>query len=408
MALKPLLDDLVKTHERIQAAQASADSADKLVDRARSGYLPRVDAIAEGGIEEMTKPHETSTDKWRNVQTLRATQLLYDFGGTSGNVAMYRGIRDEVGARYDQTVQDVIIEGISAYLMVIRAREMLKYAIISEDNVKQITGMQEALVRRGAALSYEELQAKGQLAGAQSHRVTVERALATAKNDFRSLFGFEPDDRQVEVMKEPEVPFNLIPGSLEKALDTAMKDNPQLRELSHSVERTQGDYDARKASYFPKLQLVGESQRKENDQGDSGMRYENRGSVQMTYNLFSGGGDVANVGSARDEITATRKRLQDRRRSVEENVRNAWVDLQTLKKNVELYQNQANITWEFLGLIKKKKAVGGDVNLLDILVGERDYISAISAKVVSDIDVKISAYTLLYQMGQITADMVGK
>ena len=53
-------------------------------------------------------------------------------------------------------ISGVIIEGISAYLMVIRAREMLKYAIISEDNVKQITGMQEALVRRGKATRREQ------------------------------------------------------------------------------------------------------------------------------------------------------------------------------------------------------------------------------------------------------------
>ena len=103
-----------------------------------------------------------------------------------------------------------------------------------------------------------------------------------------------------------------------------------------------------------------------------------------------------------------RSNLLDRRRNVEENVRNAWIDLMTLRKNVELYQNQANITWEFLGLIKKKKAMGGEVNLLDILVGERDYISAVSSRVAADIDESIAAYKLLYQMGNISLDTVAR
>lgn len=88
-------------------------------------------------------------------------------------------------------------------------------------------------------------------------------------------------------------------------------------------------------------------------------------------------------------------------------MRNAWLELTTLRQNSELYENQANITWEFLGLVKKKKALGEDVRLLDILVGERDYISSISAKVVTDIDIIIAAYTLLYEMGVITEDTTG-
>jgi adhesin transport system outer membrane protein len=42
--------------------------------------------------------------------------------------------------------------------------------------------------------------------------------------------------------------------------------------------------------------------------------------------------------------------------------------MSTLSRTVALYDNQANITWSFLELIKKKKAMGGEVNLLDILV----------------------------------------
>ena len=94
-----------------------------------------------------------------------------------------------------------------------------------------------------------------------------------------------------------------------------------------------------------------------------------------------------------------------RSRTVEESVRNAWIELSTLRQNSDLYENQANITWEFLGLVKKKKATGDEVRLLDILVGERDYISAISAKVATDIDIIIAGYTLLYEMGLITEDI---
>jgi len=157
---------------------------------------------------------------------------------------------------------------------------------------------------------------------------------------------------------------------------------------------------------YPKFEAVAEAQRKENDQGEAGVRTEGRAGLQVSYNLFQGFRDVENTRAARSEITSVRKSLLDRRRTVEERVRNAWNDMTTLNTTVALYDNQANITWSFLELVKKKKAMGGDVNLLDILVGERDYISATSSKVTADIDLITAAYTLFYQMGQLRPDVI--
>ena len=61
---------------------------------------------------------------------------------------------------------------------------------------------------------------------------------------------------------------------------------------------------------------------------------------------------------------------------MEENVRNAWVDLETMRKNVELYQNQANITLGVPGAHQERRRPWAAKSIfLDILVGERDYIS---------------------------------
>ncbi|HBR06813.1 MAG TPA: transporter, partial [Desulfovibrio sp.] len=177
--LKPLLHDLAVTHERIQAAQAGYESSQHMIGKAQSAWYPRLDATTEAGYEVMDKPLQTSTDYWRNVEGLRASQLLYDFGGASGNIDLYKGLSGEMKARMNQTVQDVLVQGVTAYLLTIRARETLKYAFQSEENIKRLSGMQEALVARGAGLSYEELQVKAQLSGSQSYRVTQERALVT-------------------------------------------------------------------------------------------------------------------------------------------------------------------------------------------------------------------------------------
>jgi adhesin transport system outer membrane protein len=405
--LNVLLRELVESHDRVKASEAQVESATHQYKRAQGGWYPKVDAKVEGGRENLSKPLEAESQMDRNTQKLSATQRVYDFGGTSGSIDSAFGRVREFEALLARTKQVVITSGITAYLRVIRSRELLKYARRSEQSMKELSGMQEVLVQRGAGYSYEELQVKGQLAGAQSYRVTQERELQISINNFKAVFGFPPTLEEVNRMNTVPLPSRFVPTNVEAAVDIAFESNPVLLETKYTLERLEGDLSAQEANYYPKFDAVLESERKENDQGSTGIRSEQRATLTMTYNLFSGFQDVEGSRSVKSEMTSASRTLLDRRRTVEEGVRNAWLELTTLRQNSELYENQANITWEFLGLVKKKKALGEDVRLLDILVGERDYISSISAKVVTDIDIIIAAYTLLYEMGVITEDTTG-
>jgi adhesin transport system outer membrane protein len=378
-----------------------------MLNRAKGLWYPRVNAQADGGKEDINKQDTTqSTSKYRNVQTLSANQLIYDFGGASGSITQAEGTSKEAATKLEQVRQEIMIQGITAFLGVIRSREMLRYAVRSEENIKTLSGMQEALVERGVGLSYEELQIKAQLAGAQAHKVNAERALINSRNAYRSSFGVDLTQEQIDALILPALPQKTMPQAMDSALENALSANPFLVELQYSLQSRQGDLTARQSTMFPKLEAVADVARKENDQGELGIRTEGRAGLQVTYNLFSGFRDAENISASRSEITSVRKTILDRRRSIEEKVRNAWNDLVTLRKNIDLYSNQANITWFFLELVKKKKALGGEVNLLDILVGERDYISATSSKVTAEIDHITVAYQLLYQMGQISTDVV--
>lgn len=405
LKLDVLLEELVQTHDRIQASKAQLQAVEHQRESARGGWYPRVDVSAEAGREHIKKPSATESQMNRNEVNLSATQLLYDFGGVSGTIDSAAGQVKEYEALLDQTKQEIVALGIIAYMRVIRARELVKYAIRSEESIQELSGMQELLVERGAGYSYEELQVKGQLAGARAYRVTQERELQIAINNFKSVFGFFLTQQDVNSLTAVPVPRKFLPSNLDEAIMTAFNNNPQLLETKFSIERLKGNLRSETANYYPQFDAVLETERKENDQGSSGIRTEHRATLQMSYNLFSGFSDSENISSVKSEMTGVKKTLLDRRRTVEENVSNAWLELTTLRQNAELYEARANITWEFLGLVKKKKATGEEVSLLDILVGERDYIQAISDKIATDMDIIIAGYTLLYEMGLITKDI---
>ncbi|OEU69991.1 MAG: transporter [Desulfovibrio sp. S3730MH75] len=399
-----ILTDLLATHDRIKAAEARVESAEHLVSQSWSGWTPSIDASIEGGREEIDKPGG-GTNKGRNEEKIEVTQLLYDFGGASGGVSRAEAVLNEYKAMLDQTKQELIFQGVEAYLGLIRSREMLKYAIQSEDSMKRLSGMEETLVQRGAGLSYKELQIKAQLAGAMSYRVTIERQLQMARNRYKSVYGYAVAIDEIDKMAPVNIPSTYMPASLDDAIALAHEQNPMLIQLRYVKERSDSEVDIQEATLFPKFEFVLGGKRREQDQGASGVRMENKATLQMSYTGFTGISEYQGAQSAKANLREIRKQTLDVRRTVEENVRNAWLELMTLRKNAELYRTQANITAEFLELIKKKRATGEQVELLDILVGERDYSTATSASVTSDIDNIIFAYRLLYQMGMINLEV---
>lgn len=402
--LRAILNDLLSTHDRIKAAEARVESAEHLVSQSWSGWTPSFDVSVEGGREEIDKPGG-GTNKGRNEERIQATQLLWDFGGVNSNIDSNKALLNEYKAVLEQTRQELMIQGVEAYLSLIRARETLKYAIQSEESMKRLSGMEETLVKRGAGLSYKELQIKAQLAGATSYRVTVERSLQIARNRFKAVYGFPVTVDEIEKMVPVEMPASYMPASLDDAISQAQAQNPMLLQLKFSKERFSHDVGVQEATLYPKFEFVLEGKRREQDQGASGVRTENKATFQVGYSGFSGLYEYEGAQAAKANLREIRKQTLDVRRTVEENVRNAWLELMTLRKNAELYRTQANITAEFLELIKKKRATGEQVELLDILVGERDYSTATSASVTADIDNIIFAYKLLYEMGMVNIDV---
>ncbi|WP_419778874.1 TolC family protein [Maridesulfovibrio sp.] len=402
--LRNILQDLLSTHDRIKSAEARVESAEHLVSQSWSGWTPSFDVSVEGGREEIDKPGGGST-KGRNEERLQATQMLYDFGGVNSNIDSTKALLNEYKAVLEQTKQQLMIQGVEAYLNIIRARETLKYAVQSEESMKRLSGMEETLVKRGAGLSYKELQIKAQLAGATSYRVTVERSLQTARNRFKAVYGFPVTVEEIEKMVPVSMPATYMPASLDDAISQAQAQNPMLLQLKFTQERLNHDVGVQEASLFPKFEFVLEGKRREQDQGADGVRTENKATFQVSYSGFSGLYEYQGMQAAKANVREVRKATLDVRREVEERVRNAWLELMTLRKNAELYRTQANITAEFLELIKKKRATGEQVELLDILVGERDYSTATSASVTADIDNITYAYKLLYEMGLMNIDV---
>jgi len=401
-----LLEETVAAHNLVNAATARLDGAKAQVSFARGAWMPHLDAVANVGPERIDYPGDTeTTDKTRDMQRLAAKQLLYDFGQGGAGISRAKAGLARAESELAAVRQDVMLQGLTAYLDVLRNRERVRLARESEKRIMELTGIEETLVNKGAGLASDVLQAKSQLAGARAQLVRAQGQLALSRNRFVAVFGQEPTEELLSTLTPPVTPFDKTPSSLEEAEKTAFENSIELMVAQFNVEMARQDVSGVKAGYFPKLHLVGEAERENNDQGVSGERKELRGMVELTWDIFSGGKQQALAREARSALTDHQLRQEDLRNRVEERVAGAWQDLLTTRENAALLRDQALILEEFLGLAKRERLLGTR-SLLDVLNGEVGHLNALSEAVSAETDRAIALYNLFYAMGSLEFDLL--
>lgn len=404
--LYELLERVVVEHDLVLAAEAGKEAADQNIRRAVGEWYPHVSASAEAGRESIDPAGGgSSTNKNRNVQTIRVSQLIYDYGRTGSGIDRARIGLDRSEAVVKAARQDVILRGTSAYLDVYRHAQRLRLARESERRIVDLTGIEETLVTRGAGLASDVLQAKSQLAGARALRVRAEGQLNNALNRFKTVFGYYPTEEQIKDMMLPPRPGDYIPVTVEEALVIADENSLDLYMADRDIDIAGQEIRLRESRYYPSFSLVGEFKRKENDLGTSGLRTEALGMVTMNWELISGGKDMAAVSEARFNRTELKKRKDDLEKIVQERVLIAWENLLTSRENARYLRDQANIMEEFLELAKRERRLGTR-SLLDVLNGEVTHLNALSNAISAEIDQDLALYNMLYAMGRLELDVL--
>ena len=298
------------------------------------------------------------------------------------------------------------MEAIVAYFDLSTRNKVVDFARGSESNIKRQTELEDARVRRGSGFSTDVLQAKTQLAGAQSRRIQAEGALEAARNRYRAVFYREIED--LTALTRPRLPVDLIPESLEDVVATALKGNPQLKAASLTAEIARQRAKQTKADeLLPELNGVAEWKKKENIQGTADHKGELLVKVELTYGIDLGFTAVNTLRAARHSFRAANSRAAETEDVIEEQARNAWQQLITARSNAEFLTNQASIAGEFLELARKERQLGRR-ELIDVLAGETALINASSDAVEAEAAVVTAAYSLLNAIGRLDLDALQK
>lgn len=404
-SLGELIPELLETHNLIKASQADLEAASQNVKSSQGAWFPQLDLTAHYGFEAQNKPTETSdTDLATREADLSVTQLLWDFGKTNADIRASQLNRSASRFALKAQTQDILLIAVEAYLNVRLKAEVLMFALQSEANIKRQTEIEDALVERGAGLSTDVLDSKQKLAGAQSKRSAAAGELKTARNAFRRVF--QADVKDPAALEKPNLPIDLLPASVEEAINTALRENPTLKSASTASRVNREVVNSRRATgFFPVVNMVGEAVIKKDAGGTVGNQQELLGKVEMNFPFNLGFTAINTLKAFKGTATASERRVSDSRDQLELDVRDSWDILETAREKLEFDRNQSNLAAEFLELARRERQLGNRT-LNDILDAETELIDANSRAATAETAVAVGVYTLIKRMGRLEADVL--
>jgi len=360
MALSPasvFAEDLLQTYELARSSdpQLSAAESQRLATRegavqARAAMLPQLSGSAtfqrsrSNGVSSQTQFDETTgapiqfnVDRESEVSTrnldVKARQMVYDRGNFT-RLRSQNALSKASDFQLESAGDSLITRTSQAYFNVLIATETLAAAEAQEAALKKQFDFADKRLEVGLAPITDVHEARAQYDSARANTIIVRNALEDAYQALIELTGQEV--RNLKGLPQdfkPELPTE---QAAETWVNSAVENNPALIAKKFQVESSEANIETARAGHWPSLYLSGGygDQRSFGDSTSRGITFPSdngsRGpSIGLTLNvpIFSGGAVRSQVRQAIAQRDVAQDELEQQKRALVRNTRNAYQTL---------------------------------------------------------------------------------
>jgi outer membrane protein len=263
------LADCYRTAEQNQPDLATAEDqvrvAEAHLKERRSPYFPHLsfgashnqetyNYAATPGISPATFASQANGERWSNspyyYTGLNFTQNIYDFGLTRGSVTRGKAELAQAQQNRDRVRQETLLNVRNAYFGVLAAQQLVEVRQETVDDQSKHLDQINAFFTVGRVPKIDLTRQQVQLADAQLDLVQAQSDLTVAQAALATSMGLPVKNTfaLVDVLRAAQV---LDP--VDSYLSGAQTLRPDLRALREVVRAAEGDIDAARSNFKPRL-----------------------------------------------------------------------------------------------------------------------------------------------------------
>ncbi|MFT2111810.1 TolC family outer membrane protein [Marinomonas sp. 2405UD68-3] len=366
------------------------------VDLAKSGYKPSLDLSAGLGHETTYNTDTDDVSLTRRELSISFTQPL--FRGFQTQNEIKRSINEAEASRWTAltTIENIALDVADVFSNVLRFKELLK---LSELNLKaheriyqQLKLKSEAGVGRQSDLTL----INARLSKAHSNRLAAINNLVDAKSQYLRVVGELPPEDLILPVPDRD----LLPTSLEMALEQALENNPAIAVANFDAQATEHAKLSAQSAFYPQIDFDVERTWNNNFDGTKGPAEDLLAVVRLRYNLYRGGSDKQRLSITEQQIIQAQEVRRDTIRGTELTVRLAWAAHKATAAQKKYMQQHVIATKESQMAYENQFRLGRRT-LLDVLDSENELFQARQDYVNTDYDELFSEFRLFNSKGQL-------
>lgn len=392
----------ISHHPQIKALQENRQAAEHDVSRARSGWLPRVDA--RGGIGYEQWSDETTRNRLgsqnshsyylRREGSVIFQQNLWDGLATWNRVEMGQATLDSVENRLIDNTEALSLDAIRAHIEIYRQRRIVALSERNVKNHRDILESQKQRQRLGASSLADVTQTESRLARAQSTLADNVSALEIAMANYKHLTGNQP----TELLPVP-IPAGSYP-SLDAALASSRINNPKVKATLADIRSVDAQKELGKANFHPQIYIDGGPIYRWHAESSESVSWGNAVMLRVSWNLFDGLYDWYNLKGNKARLRQSRQSLLETYESLTEETESTWSQLISAHEQARFFTNAVEYSTQTRDMYLEQFNLG-QRSLLDVLDSENELFSSSIQLVTAEQNEIAAQYRLLALGGEL-------
>ncbi len=409
LTLKSAIETALRLQPSLRQARSATDAARGRVVQARSGYLPQILGTAEyqrttgnfvprpgflpRNVGFSTRPSLSTFDYY--TFNLTATQLIYDFGQTTGKWSAAEASVEAQRATEKATELQVRLNVLTAFSQARAARAMVRVAEDTLTDQQRHLLQIQGFVKAGTNPEIDLAQGLANVANAQVQLINAKNTYSIAKSQLNQAMGIIGDTRY-EVADET---LREVPGenqSLDALVTRAFTARPELVSLDKQREAQRRTVRSLQGAYWPSLAATAGV----SEAGTSltGLVYNGYVGATLTWPFLQGGLTRGQVAEARATLAGLDAQEATQRLQIRVQVEQAQLAIEAAKASIAAAENALKNAREQRRLAEGRYAagVGNIIELSDAQVG----LTSASAQLVqADYNLSTARAQLLAALG---------
>lgn len=404
LTLQEGVDEVLATNPIVQERLHNYKATLEDLRITESQYLPSLD-YSGNFSKDRTDNRGTSfstVSLGSYEHSLQLTQNLFNGFGTMYE-ADYQKARILAAANhYIENANDIAYSFISQYVAVLKARDSLVVAKESVTFHEEVFSKVKKLFDSGATTRSEFEKIDTSLSLAQSNYIVAQNNLEDALFNLERVLG-----RYVKAEELAAVSFSgTLPVSEVEMKDFAKEHNPSVLVSHYNIKSAEAQRQAAYKNYYPKIDAYIRKSWADDISGIEGKDEKSSIGIRISYNLYRGGADEAQIAKSMTQISREQETKRDVIRKLDEQGRLAWSAKTYVAQQLEFLQKYAKTSAKTLELYQQEYDLGRRT-LLDLLVAQNDFVAARTQVIKAENDLLFSNYRILDAMGTMVQNVLG-